>query len=84
MEEVIAVHAVAGIIDFMDRYEGRIADIDTRLLKLEADMRKLQDEIKVMKDRAAKTNPANKTDKETVRWVLDNSGCSLSAFMGSR
>ena len=67
MEEVIAVHAVAGIIDFMDRYEGRIADIDTRLLKLEADMRKLQDEIKVMKDRAAKTNPANKTDKETVR-----------------
>ena len=84
MEEVIAVHAVAGIIDFMDRYEGRIADIDTRLLKLEADMRKLQDEIKVMKDRAAKTNPANKTDKETVRWVLDNSGCSLSALMGSR
>lgn len=68
MEELVANNTVDGVLGFMERYQSRMADLDNRVLELEQQWKKLQEEIKVLEDRADKVNP-NKTRTENTETV---------------
>ena len=54
---IVAATAVASVMEFMEGYQERVANIDNRLLGLETTASKLKEEIKVLEDRAEKVNP---------------------------
>ena len=68
MEQLVAANTVTGVLEFMESYQSRMADLDDRLLNLEQQCKKLQEEIKVLEDRADKVNP-HKTRTETTETV---------------
>ena len=54
---MVAATAVASVMEFMEGYQERVANIDNRLLGLETTASKLKEEIQVLEDRAKKVNP---------------------------
>ena len=62
---MVAATAVASVMEFMEGYQERVANIDNRLLGLETTASKLKEEIQVLEDRAEKANP--EIAKEYVR-----------------
>ena len=61
--------AVSTMMDFMERYETRVASLDERIQELTTNMKKLIEEKIVLEAKAEKINPQTQTseDIETVR-----------------
>ena len=57
------------MMDFMERYETRVASLDERIQELTTNMKKLIEEKIVLEAKAEKINPQTQTseDIETVR-----------------
>ena len=57
------------MMDFMERYETRVASLDERIQELTTNTKKLNEEKTVLEAKAAKINPKTQTseDIETVR-----------------
>ncbi len=61
---------VTGVMEFLQRYETKVASLDERILGVGRDRKKLEGRLQVLKTNAGKINPETKvTPTETVRWV---------------
>ena len=62
--------ALGAVLEFMQRYQEKLGQLDSRKLEVEGQRSKLTEEVKVMRAKADKLNPAKKDkDTESVRLV---------------
>ena len=59
---------MTGVMEFLQRYEVKVASLDERSLEVKRDSSKLQERLQVLRTNAEKVNPETKvTSTETVR-----------------
>ena len=58
------------VMDFFERYEGKVAGLDQTLNQIMEEMKKLNERIQVLRTNAEKMDPSKKTKAtETIRCV---------------
>ena len=59
------------VMDFFERYEGKVAGLDQTLNQIMEEMKKLKERIQVLRTNAEKMDPSKKTKAtETIRCVV--------------
>ena len=68
LPQLLEGEALGAVLEFMQRYQEKLGQLDSRKLEVEGQRNKLTEEVKVMCAKADKLNPAKKDkDTESVR-----------------
>ena len=59
------------VMDFFERYEGKVAAVEQTLNQIKEEMKKLSERIQVLRTNADNLDPSRKAKTtETIRYVL--------------
>ncbi len=70
MSGLVGGSRVTAVMEFLQRYETKVASLDERILGCGRDRKKLEERLRVLRTNAEKVNPETKvTSTATLRWV---------------